>query len=127
MAPPGTRAVIYIDAVTRASWGPRGIDVWYCGPVLDHYRCGYVYVPEHRSMSISSSFDLFPQHCIMPTFTPEQHAREVQHELVEAIQKLPKKSKSKLLKGLSKKLQYCKRQSRWHRPAMRVNKELAMY
>ena len=26
MAPPGTRAVIYSNAVTRTSWGPRGLD-----------------------------------------------------------------------------------------------------
>ena len=29
MAPPGTRAVIYEDALSRASWGPRGLDAWY--------------------------------------------------------------------------------------------------
>ena len=38
MAPPGTRAVIYISAEGRTSWGARGIDTWYCGPSMDHYR-----------------------------------------------------------------------------------------
>ena len=93
-----------MDAVTRASWSPRGIDAWYCGPAMDNYRCSYFYVPEHRSMRISGSYDLFPQHCTMPTFTPEQHAVEVQNELMEAVQKLPKRTRSKIVKALRKQL-----------------------
>ena len=104
LAPPGTRAVINEDAVTRASWGPRGIDAWYCGPAMDYYRCCYFYVPEHRSMRISDSFDLFPQHCIMPTFTPEQHVREEKSELIEAMQKISTKTRTKLVKELTKKV-----------------------
>ena len=38
MAPPVTRAVIYISAEGRTSWGARGIDAWYCGPSTDLYR-----------------------------------------------------------------------------------------
>ena len=41
MAPSGTRAVIYLDPNSRTSWGARGLDAWYCGPVFDHYRCRY--------------------------------------------------------------------------------------
>ena len=29
MAPPGTRAVIYLDPDNRTSWGARGLDAWY--------------------------------------------------------------------------------------------------
>merc|ERR1711906_17630 len=64
----------------------------------------YFCVPEHRSMHISGSFDLFPQHCIMPTFTPEQHAREVKSELIEAMQNLSTKTRTKLVKELSKQI-----------------------
>ena len=38
MAPPGTKAVIYLDPKTRRLWGARGLDAWYCGPSLHHYR-----------------------------------------------------------------------------------------
>ena len=38
MAPPGTRAVIYLKPDSSTSWGARGLDAWYCGPVFDHYR-----------------------------------------------------------------------------------------
>ena len=84
MAPPRTRAIVYEAPDSRASWGSRGTDAWYCGPELTHYRnC-----PETRSYRTSRSFDLFPQHCLLPEFTPTHHANEVHDELMDAIQKL---------------------------------------
>ena len=49
MAPPGTRAVLYLDPDNISSWGTRVIDAWSCGPAQDHYRCKNFYVPETRS------------------------------------------------------------------------------
>ena len=51
-------------------------------------------------MRISGSYDLFPQHCIMPTFTREEHATAVNDELQEAILGLNKKAKQYLLKAM---------------------------
>ena len=87
MAPPGTRAVIYEDPDSRTAWGARGTDAWYCGPSFDHYRNCIFYVPETRSFRTSGSFDLFPQHYLLPEFTPEQNAAEVQDEIHESIQR----------------------------------------
>ena len=104
MAPPGTRAVIYEDPDSRTAWGARGTDAWYCGPSFDHYRNCIFYVPETRSFRTSGSFDLFPQHCLLPEFTPEQHAAEVQDELHESIQRLSRPAKAKLLKQVAQSL-----------------------
>ena len=60
LAPPGTRAIIYEDPNNHMSWGPRGIDTWYCGPVLDRYRNCRLYMPVMRAYRISGSFDLYP-------------------------------------------------------------------
>ena len=46
LAPPGTRAVLYLDPDNRSSWGTRGIYAWYCGTSNDHYICNKFYVPE---------------------------------------------------------------------------------
>ena len=70
LAPPGTRAVLYLDPDNRSSWGMRGIDAWYCGPSNDHYRYNKFYVPETRSYRISGSFDLVPQHCSLLEMSP---------------------------------------------------------
>jgi hypothetical protein len=62
------------------------------------------YVPSTKAYRVSGSYDLFPQHCILPTFTPEQHASEVHRELFESIQTLNKSAKCKFLKKIAKAL-----------------------
>ena len=105
LAPPGTKAVIYESTDTRTSWGNRGLDAWYCGPAMDHYRNSRFYVPATKSYRTSGSFDLFPQHCILPTFTPEQHVQEVHRELFESVQMLSKPAKRKFLRKIAKALE----------------------
>ena len=78
------------------------MDAWWCGPSLDHYRCSIFYCPETRSYRISGSFDLFPQHCLLPEFTLEHQPKEVHKELVESIGRLNKTSGRKLVKALAK-------------------------
>ena len=102
MAPPGTRAVIYEDPHSRTSWGPRATDAWYCGPSLDHYRNCKFFVPTTGAYRTSGSFDLFPQHCILPELTPIQHATAVSDELIDVIEKVPKVAKKKLLSNIKK-------------------------
>ena len=97
MAPPGTRAVLLVDPTTRESWGARGIDAWYVGPSFDHYRNCIFFVPETMAYRITASFELFPQHCILPEFTPAEHATEVCSELVESVGKLNKRDKMNIL------------------------------
>ena len=67
----------YEDPTSRDSWGTRDTDLWYIGPALDHYRLFNWYVPETGGLHLSGPFDLFPQHCLLPEFTQDQHARKV--------------------------------------------------
>jgi hypothetical protein len=104
LAPPGTKAVIYESPTTRTSWGTRGLDAWYCGPAFDHYRNMKFYVPSTKAYRVSGSYDLFPQHCILPTFTPAQHTQEVLRELFESLQTLDKPTKRKFLTKIARAL-----------------------
>ena len=52
-------------------------------------------------MRVLGLYDLFTQHCIMPTFTREEHATAVNDELQEAILNLDKKAKKCLLKAMT--------------------------
>ncbi len=90
MAPPGTTAVIHSSTLTRTSWGPCGIDAWYCRPALDHYRCSHFYVPDTQAMRISGSFQLYLVHCHLPTCTPAEHTSQVANELVRCMEHLPR-------------------------------------
>ena len=51
-------------------------------------------------MQISGSYDLFPQHCIMPSLTHKQHAKEVNMEFKEAAYRLSKQARLKLVKAI---------------------------
>ena len=90
LAPPGTRAVIHVSPTLRTAWGPRGVDAWYCGPALDHYRCHHFYVPDTRAMRISGTYELYPQHCHLPTLSQSQHLHQVIRELLRGILQLPR-------------------------------------
>ncbi len=63
LAPLSTRAIIYEDSDTRASWALHGLGVWYLGPSKDHYQCHIYYVHETRGYRVSRSAEFFPQHC----------------------------------------------------------------
>jgi hypothetical protein len=83
LAPLGCKAVVYEDGDTRGSWASRGVDAFYLGPAMDHYRCDNYYVPETRAYRISGSSELFPQHCQFPSLTPHQHLRALTDELTK--------------------------------------------
>jgi hypothetical protein len=87
MAPPGTKAIIYKDADSQASWAPRGLDAWLLGPSKDqHYRCHLYYILETSGYRVSGSANLFPQHCISPPYLHETHIQELSTELKELLQ-----------------------------------------
>jgi hypothetical protein len=80
-APLGCKAVIYEDGDTPGSWASCGVDGWYLGPSLNHYRCALYYLPETRAYLILGSTELFPQHCQLPVLMPHQHLCELTEEL----------------------------------------------
>ena len=84
MAPLGCKAVVYEDGNTRGRWASRGVDGWYLGPSMDHYRRDLYYIPETRAYRISGSTELFPQHCQLPNLTPHQHFCALTDELTDA-------------------------------------------
>ena len=88
--------------ITRTLWGARGLDAWYYGPSFDNYRCCKFCAPETRPIQINSSYDFFPQLCIMPSFTQEQHTMEVNKELKDATINWSKKARSKLVQAIKR-------------------------
>ena len=57
--------------------GPRGTDTCYAAQKWTIIKVAVFFVPETRSICTRGSFDLFPQHCLLPEFTPAQHSNEV--------------------------------------------------
>jgi hypothetical protein len=87
MAPLGTKAIIYEDSDTRASWAPYGLDAWFLGPSKDHYCCHLYFVPETRGYCVSGSTNLFPQHCSAPLYSVDTHVKELSKKLQDTFPK----------------------------------------
>ena len=85
MAPLGTKAIIYEDSDTRASWAPHGLDAWLLDPSKDHYCCHLYFVPKPSGYCISGSADLFPQHCISLPYSDDSHERELSDKLQNTL------------------------------------------
>jgi hypothetical protein len=62
MAPPGTKVVIHKKSPQRASYDPHGIDGWYLGPTMEHYRCYSVFTNKTQSERTSDRVEFPPQH-----------------------------------------------------------------
>jgi hypothetical protein len=66
LAPIGTKALIYDDPASRASWAPHATDGIYVGPAPDHYRCLRFYIPATQRFRVSDTWLLYPMHSQIP-------------------------------------------------------------
>ena len=99
MTPPGTRAVVYEPTHHGTLWGSWGLDGWYCGPSFNNYQNMIFYIPETKSCRRSGSFELYPQHVLLPTLNEQKHTQAVKEEFLESLQTLKAKQKQKLIKS----------------------------
>jgi hypothetical protein len=85
LAPLGTKALIYEDPASRASWAPRTTDGYYMGLASNHYRCLRFYIPipvsSQHDLSISMAAKLITALGVaVPTTTTEKikHIKAIQ-------------------------------------------------
>ncbi len=88
MAPLGTKAIIFDDSGTRASWVPHGLNAWILGPSKNYDRYYLFYVPKTRGYRVLNSANLFPQHCMAPKYSQESHVKELSNKLQTNISTL---------------------------------------
>jgi hypothetical protein len=67
LAPPGTRIIAHEKPDQRASWDPHGVDGYYLGPALDHYRCYQVHITKTKGTWIVDTVEFFPAKLAMPS------------------------------------------------------------
>jgi hypothetical protein len=66
LAPLGTKALIYDDPASHASWAPHATNGFYIGPASNHYRCLRFYIPSTRRLRFSDTWCPYPTHCQIP-------------------------------------------------------------
>jgi hypothetical protein len=83
LAPPGTKVVIHEKPKQRASWVVHGLDGWYFGPALDHYRCYKVYVTKTVATRITDTVECFPAQCPMPKTSSANAALSATRDIIQ--------------------------------------------
>jgi hypothetical protein len=80
----GCKVVVYNNGDTRGSLASRGVNGWYLGLSMDHYRCDLFYIPKTRAYCISGLAELSPQHCQLPNMSQHQHLCALMDKLAES-------------------------------------------
>ena len=83
IAPAGTKVVVFETPEQRASWATHGVDGFYVGPALQHYRCYKVYVTKTKRTRIAETLLWHPHSVTMPTSS----ATELLHAAVLDLNK----------------------------------------
>lgn len=73
IAPAGIKVLIHDKPAARASWAPHGVQGFYLGPALQHYRCFQVYNTATSTTRITDTVQWFPHGFFMPD--PSLHVR----------------------------------------------------
>ena len=85
LAPPGTKVVIHEKPDKQASWAAHGVDGWYLGPAMEHYRCYRVYFNHTRAERNADTVEFFPQHTKVPSIAANDASTTAAQEIVAAL------------------------------------------
>jgi hypothetical protein len=86
LAPPVTRIIAHEKPDQRASWDPHGVDGYYVGHALDHYRCYQVHITKTKGTRIVDTIEFFPAKLAMPITSSKYLASIAALELSNTLQ-----------------------------------------
>jgi hypothetical protein len=66
LAPLGTKALVYNNPATTASWALHATDSFYVGLANNHYRCLCFYIPSTWHFRFADTWWLYHAHCQVP-------------------------------------------------------------
>ena len=89
LAPPGTKVVIHNKTSTRASWDPRGIEGWYIGPSLHHYRCVKCFLPQTRSEVNTDTVIFIPAQINFPELKLDDFLKQSAQDIITLLTNPP--------------------------------------
>jgi len=86
MGPPGCKIIAHAKGATRRSWDFRGLEGYYVGPAMNHYRC-YTLVRSNTQAIVVSDTVIFRHHTLtLPSLTTEDRIIHCLRALTTAIQ-----------------------------------------
>jgi len=92
LAPPGTKVLIHEKPHNRGSWDSHGVEGYYLGPAMEHYRCHRVLVTKTKAVRVTDTLAFFPEQVKMPTSSNLELLTAAAQDLTQALQNLEESS-----------------------------------
>jgi hypothetical protein len=93
LAPPGTRIIAHEKPGQRNTWDAHGVDGWYFGPAMLHYRCWEIYIISTNAERICDTVAFFPTKVSVPhlllTYAAMHAAKDLAHALLNPAPATP--------------------------------------
>ena len=88
LAPVGNKVIIHEKPTSRPPWSPHGVNGWYLGPAMEHYRCYRVWARDTRSERIADILAWLPALVEMPKTSLADAALIAAQQLTAALRNL---------------------------------------
>ena len=85
LAPIGTRVIVHENSQQRGTYGPHGVDGWYVGPGMEHYRCYTCYISKTGGERHSETVDFFPKKYSVPNLLSREIIHSAALDLIKAL------------------------------------------
>lgn len=85
IAPIGVKIIIHEKPAQRQSWAPHGVEGWYLGPALRHYRCYRVLAARTMAERVTDTVAWHPAPFVMPGSSPIAELKTAVDELTEQL------------------------------------------
>jgi hypothetical protein len=85
LAPLGTKALVYNNPATQASWAPHATDGFYVGPTINHYQCLHFYIPFTRCFRFSNTWRLYPPNCQVSVLSEHDKTLRAASDIFEQL------------------------------------------
>jgi hypothetical protein len=85
IAPAGMRVVIHVKPSARGSWDTHGVEGFYIGPAMEHYRCYKVWALKTGALRVTDSLAWHPELLHMPGSSPMEALLAAITDLTNAL------------------------------------------
>ena len=89
LAPAGTKDLVHEKSGQRASWANHGVEGWYIGPSLDHYRCVQCYIPSTGAVQDADTVQFFQKQIPFPKVSTEHMLLQSASDILAVLQSPP--------------------------------------
>ena len=85
LLPPGTKVIIHEKPQQRKSWAFHGVNAWYIGPALRHYRCLTCYIPSTHRERVTDTVEIVPHLIPIPNSSVESVLKSTAENLIRYL------------------------------------------